>query len=167
MPFHQLSPHTSCSGLNPAPAASGENRSDLFQHSELEDMHTERVVILVVASSSLIFIALVVERFNQHSALSVVWNLCPRSFFFFFSDPCILAFHQRDRSTGRSLLYPLLDNYEVRFSLTASIAGMEISKKLQPALSSPSTNSPMSLLLHSSSWLLLSNSELWCWHTKL
>lgn len=49
--------HTSCFGLNPVPAASGENRADLFQHSELLDMDYERVVILVLASFSQTFIA--------------------------------------------------------------------------------------------------------------
>lgn len=49
--------HTSCFGLNPVPAASGENRPDLFQHSELLDMDYERVVILVLASFAQTFIA--------------------------------------------------------------------------------------------------------------
>lgn len=39
-------------------------------------------------------------------------------------------------------------------------SGWERPEKLQPALSSPSTNSPVSLLLHGSFWLLLSNSTL-------
>lgn len=38
--------------------------------------------------------------------------------------------------------------------------GWEHPKKLQPALSSPSTNSPLSLLLHGSFWPLPSNSTL-------
>lgn len=33
--------HTSCFGVNPAPSTSGENRADLFQHTELQDMDSK------------------------------------------------------------------------------------------------------------------------------
>lgn len=133
--------HTSCFGVNPAPATSGENRADLFQHSELQDMDSERVVILVLASLLLNFIAFSCYRVIQISKGIGVLA--------YFSDPGMLAFHQWGRSAGGSLLYPLLDSFGFRFCCYHS------------------PHSPMSLLLHGSFWLLLSNSELWRWHTRL
>lgn len=56
---------------------------------------------------------------------------------FLFSEPCILAIYQKGCSAGRSLLHSLLDNYEVLFLLTATVTGLEMFKKLQPALSPP------------------------------
>lgn len=87
-----------------------------------------------------LLLSLVVELFNQHSAESV-WNLCPRIFcLFVYFDSCMLhTFHLRGQSTGGRLLFPWLDSYGFRFSLTATSTGMETSKKLQPALSSPSS----------------------------
>ncbi len=46
-----------------------------------------------------LFLSLVIERFNQHSAHSDIWNLCPH---IFFSDSCMLAFHQRGRRSGEA-----------------------------------------------------------------
>lgn len=79
-----------------------------------------------------------------------------------FSDLWILA----AKGVG-SLLYRLLDSCGFRVSFADISTGMATFKKLQSVLSSPFTNSPMSLLLHGFFWLLLSNSELWCWHTRL
>lgn len=86
-PLHRLSTHTSCSGLNPAPVASSENRSDLFEHPELSDICPERVVILVRASFWMTFFARSCSRdFLIRAVQSVAWYLCP----------CILAFCQKE-----------------------------------------------------------------------
>lgn len=65
--------------------------------------------------------SLVVEWFNQRSAASDLWNL----YFFssscsFPSHPCWFSSQQMGLSREGSLLYPLMDSFDSRCSLTAT-----------------------------------------------
>ena len=141
--------HTSLFGVYLAPAASSENRPDLFQHSGLQDMDCERVVILILASPSLILLlSLVVEWFNHDSTQVLFW-ICVLAY---FSDPDMRVSISQKGSEHREK--PPVSS--IGLSWVHLHLKSEASKKLQPALQSPSTNSPMSILLHGSFWLLLS-----------
>lgn len=122
--------HTSCFGVNPAPAASGGNRADLFQHSELQDMDSERVAILVLAPLSPVLYCFLLLYSNPITIVhTVLFSTCG---LVYFSDPDMHV-SISPKGSRRCRWFG--------FSLAATSEEMETSKKLQP---SPSTRSPMS-----------------------
>ena len=104
-PLNRLSPHTSCFGFLPVSAASGENRADLFQCSQMQDIDSKRVVILDLASHFwFLLLSLVVEKFNHHSTHKVIWIFFALPY---YSYSGMFGSSSSNESTRRIAMIPL------------------------------------------------------------